>query len=421
MEGVWLVIGIYTVISAYAGLIIATIIDEFRNPLYELANLFICGFAGSIFGGIFGTIFPLRWDLWAILIAILFAGVVSIFTAIYVKDKLLRITSNVKNVYIAIFIILLIGMFSVLPERTVSYPETEYTSIPVYQLGEVTGMIENNYEVENIVTPTQGNYPISLDIKTYKSAMRFPTIQANPTEGQYIDIKITFSVASSSPVDWQKPLWTIYVGTDTNNDGRIDTILPDIFYKLPSQAGLIYTSAVCLYNSTNGQPMQALYNFVSGGYLNLLPVVFGVYNQVKDDSQYTFQNTPEKFKPPYDQYSWYYSPSNGTIYPFETLNSWVVLRKGETKDVYMRLYCADGMAINDTATTWTVVIDAYDLAYSSSQAIKSATMTFTVQPYQAQPPTVNITFNYWIVTILLGGIGLACIISVKKGWAWLVK
>jgi len=439
------IILIWIGISGLTGTIVSLLISEGKNPLYILGNIFFCGFIGALFGGFFVALTDaLVWSFWSLLLPVFIGGIVSYLIAIFLRDKIPKPAIEVKPIAM-VLAILMIVMLSVASAYPVIKQPTK-----VLNVSGATPAVINIGDVK-IIQPTGYNYKavkltdaineISFDtstlaqlmnnpnmpvvINSYHTSIEFPNqLAENPAEGDYLGFKLTFGVSSSSPVDWRQPVWSVFCWGDVDGDGEMDeddVLLSEQYFKIPSQAGYIYTSAPCVYDA-NEQPMWAMYGVqTTDGYM-LLPVTFAIWGidgtsqMWKDDSQYTFANTPEGFKPPYDQASWQIDAS-GTLAPKEDVWSWVPIEKGRTREVYGKLYCPTGMT--QYTKDWYLTIIAYDYAYSTTQAIATHNMHFQVG--SAQPPDVNISSTWWVETALFALVGIACLALVKYGGKWAFK
>lgn len=439
------IILIWIGISGLTGTIVSLLISEGKNPLYILGNIFFCGFIGALFGGFFVALTDaLVWSFWSLLLPVFIGGIVSYLIAIFLRDKIPKPAIEVKPIAM-VLAILMIVMLSVASAYPVIKQPTK-----VLNVSGATPAVINIGDVK-IIQPTGYNYKavkltdaineISFDtstlaqlmnnpnmpvvINSYHTSIEFPNqLAENPAEGDYLGFKLTFGVSSSSPVDWRQPVWSVFCWGDVDGDGEMDeddVLLSEQYFKIPSQAGEIYTSAPCVYDADE-QPMWAMYGVqTTDGYM-LLPVTFGDWGingtntAWKDDSKYTFANTPEGWKPPYDQASWQID-SSGYLSPKEDVSYWVKIEKGYSYDVYGKLYCPTGMT--QYTKDWYLTIIAYDYAYSTTQAIATHNMHFQVG--SAQPPDVNISSSWWVETALFALVGIACLALVKYGGKWAFK
>jgi len=438
-------------ISGLTGTIVAYMISEGKNPLYILGNIFFCGFIGALFGGFFVALTDaLVWDFWSLLIPIFIGGIVSFLVAMFLRDKIPTPTLKIKPIAMVLAIVMILMM-----SFASAYPLMEKPSRVLNVNGDMPSLVNvgdvsivrpsgNNYDTVKLadainsisIKPSElaqlENYPLMpVSIESYHTSIDFPSkLAEDPSEGDYITFKLTFGVSSSSPVDWREPLWTVFCWGDVNGNGEMDeddTILSEKYFKIPSQSGSgdsIYTSAPCVYDA-DGNPMWAMYGVqTSDGYM-LLPVTFAMwdedgqypYNAWKDDSQYTFDNTPEGFKPPYDQSSWQID-SSGTLSVKEKIWSWAKINKGDSYPVYGKLYCPNGMG--QYAEDWYVTVIAYDMAYSDSEPIATHDMHFKVSG-AGEKPVVNISSDYWVETAMFAIVGIACLAVVKYGGKWAFK
>jgi len=433
------IILLWMCMAGLSGTLISFMVSEGKKPLYTIATMFSSAFAGVLFGGFFVALTDaLVWEYWSLLIPVFIGGIVAILVTVYLADKLPTPNVKVKPIALAIAIIMVI-VLSFAPAMTISQPtrlhapQVDFVSLnlgttkllkPASQenIGYVTlkDVLKRNIDSDLLTTLSYTTNKVMID--SYHTNIEFPTkLSEDAQEGDYIGFKLTFSVSSSSPTDWKMPAWFVFVWGDVNGNGQMDdadTTLSEQFFKIPSQAGLIYTSAPCVYDS-DGQPMWAMYGINTASGYQLLPVTFAIwdadeqsstYTPWKDDSQYVFANTPEGFKPPYDQASWQIDAS-GTLSPKEDVDTWIEIKKGETYSVYGKIYCPYGMT--NYTNDWYLTVIAYDYAYSTSEAVSTHSMHFVVQG--PQKPVVNIASEWWIEVSLLFALAVIGIATVKYG------
>ena len=429
------IILLWTTITVLTGLVVSILITEGKNPLYMLANIFLCGFVGTVFGGIFVAITnALIWEAWSLLIPVFIGGIVSYMMAIYLKDYIPKPRLNVRPVamIMAVAMIILLSFSTVmtaLPSETkIAAP---YTNFRAYNVGDVRLLSLPNsgtYDLSSSITKLDFNKVAfnsiasatdRVRLDSYHTSIEFPTKLAEEAhEGDYIRFRLNFGVPETSPVDWQMPAWTIMCWADI--DGQLglsdgDAILSEQFFKIPtfSDAGQIniYTSAPCVYDA-DGEPMWAMYGVNTANGYQLLPITFASWakNWWKDDEQYTFANTPEGWSPPHDQASWQIDAS-GQLIPKEEIDYWLPIEKGDTVYVNGKLYCPKGMT--NYSGVWYLSIVAYDYAYSTTQIIAAHTMSFEVSPTEA--PVVNISSSWWVEMAMFGVLTLVAIAAIKYG------
>ena len=434
------IILLWMCMAGLSGTVISFIVSEGKKPLYTIATMFSSAFAGVLFGGFFVALTDaLVWEYWSLLIPVFIGGIVAILVTVYLADKLPTPNVKVKPIALAIAIIMVI-VLSFTPAMTISQPtrlqgpDVNFVSLnlgntkllkPASQesVGYVTlkDVLERDIDTDLLTTLSYTTNKVLID--SYHTNIEFPTkLSENAEEGDYINFKLTFSVSSSSPTDWKMPAWFVFVWGDVNGNGQMDdsdVTFSEQFFKIPSVAsmgeGSIYTSSPCVYDA-DGNPMWAMYGVNTADGYQLLPVTFalwgvdGTSQAWKDDSQYTFANTPEGFKPPYDQASWQIDAS-GTLSPKEDVWAWVEVKKGESYPVYGKIYCPYGMT--NYTNDWYLTVIAYDYAYSTSEAVSTHSMHFVVQG--PQKPVVNIASDWWIEASLLFALAVIGVATVKYG------
>ena len=433
------IILLWTCIAGLTGTLISFIVCEGKRPMYMIATMFSSAFAGCLFGGFFVALTgALVWHLWSLLIPIFIGGIVSVLVTVYLADKIPTPSIKVKPIALLIAVMMII-ILSFAPMLTISTPKRLHaskTTTPIaLNLGDVKLLKPASKPdvghaiLENILSRNQNNIITTLSspssrltINSWHTNIEFPTKMCeNAEEGDYIGFKLTFSVPSNSPSDWKMPLWYIYIWGDINGNGQMDendTLLDEWFFKIPSKTGDIYTSAPFWYGAS-GQPMWAIYGiWTTEGYI-VFPVTFAKWTVWKDDRQYDFMNTPEKFIPPYDGAS-YQTDAEGHITLMEDVEYWVQIKKGEAYSVYGEIYCPYGMT--NYTNDWYLVVEAYDYAYSTSDAVATHSMHFVVKsPEESQPPIVNISSSWWIEVAMLLGLAMVSIVIVKYGVKWAFK
>ena len=454
------IILIWIGISGLTGTIVSLMVSEGKNPLYILGNIFFCGFVGALFGGFFVALTDaLVWDFWSLLLPVFVGGIVSFLIAIFLRDKIPKPTIDVKPIAM-VLAILMIVMLSIVSAYPVVNQPTRVLNVSgvtpaVINIGNVrilrpsgvsydtiklADALNTNTITFDISTLTQlMNRPnIIVSIDSYYTSIDFPSrLAENPQEGDYLNFKLTFEVPSTSPTDWREPVWYTLCWGDVNYNGTfdkdVDIVLGGEFYKIPSKIGDIVTSGPCVYDA-EGNPMWAMYSFeTEEGDTICLPIIFGLYdddgeypyNPWKDDSQYTFVNTPEGFKPPYDQGSLQIDASGHINYK-EKVYGFAEITKGHSCDVYGKIYCPIGMP--EQTSDWYFTVIAYDYAYSKDEAIAVHNMHFQVSDADGgdggdggEPPDVDISSTWWVETALFAIVGIACLALVKYGGKYAFK
>jgi len=279
------IILLWATISVITGAFISLFITEGKHPMYMLANIFLCGFTGVVFGGIFVALTDaLVWEAWSLLIPVFIGGLASYFMAMYLKDNIPKASIKVKPIamIMAVGLILIMSFGSLITAfpNTTTLVANGTTSHMVYNAGDVnilaypdnngammlaTPVTTININPANIIRPdnTESNL---LKINTYHTSIEFPSkIAEDAHEGDYVSFKLDFSVPSNSPANWREPVWTVVVWAEA--DGQMglsagDYVLDARYMKIPdgypTSGGEIYTSAPCLYDD-NGEPMYAIY------------------------------------------------------------------------------------------------------------------------------------------------------------------
>lgn len=432
------IILLWGLLTCLGATFIAMLITFGRRPLYLLANIFFGAFIGFIAGGIFVDLTKgLEWALWSLMIPPILGGIVGFFLAVFLYEKLPSPTKEMKPIagLISIIVLIMLSMLALMPllptheaEHVVGH---QFHALELKDMKVLKPSIQDNYikwegvryidcfpedEIQRI--KLYGNPFKPLNIKVWHTDVDLPfKLQENPNEGDYLNFKITFSVPSDSPSDWSKGWFYIYIWGDLDSDGVADDddiVMWDEYMKIPTNSNPIKVRCCCFYDANN-QPTVAEYwiELQNGNYLMPIDLSTPVQpSEYKDDSKYSFANTPEGYTPPWDMYS-FKVDENGYIWQMENLSCFNPVKKGQTLTVYGKFYCPIGMT--NATKDWYLRILCFDAQYSDVEPIAVHDEHFEVGGGAGGPPVVNVAVDFWVETAILGIVGLICIAIIKVG------
>ena len=269
-----------------------------------------------------------------------------------------------------------------------SYPSVaNMQPISTQSMNVVRTLDLNSGNINNFLSTQPSN---SIGIDFVKANIQ--SFSTNATENQYLSFKITFSI---NKADWAEPFITFGIFKD-NGDGKVsvgDELWQATNYKVVTQSQ--YWRANLYYK--NGQPQYEIFGTSNG----LLPIFHASQiTQWKDDSQYTFSNTPETYKPPVDMLSW----DGGTLK--ERVASYASIPAGSSSSIEGKIYCPPNSHDN-----YYILIRAYDARftnpYNPTQPLAEKLIPFTIS--QIPKPEVSINALMVISLALPGAMALAVV------------
>ena len=253
----------------------------------------------------------------------------------------------------------------------------------------------------DVITPTNA---IPIEIEHKKSSTGIDALAEKPSEGRYMDFKITFD----PKIKWNKPYLKMAIYKDTDNDGKLsdgDIMWSDTNYKTTSYS---YWRTNCLWE--NGQPTYEILSTSEG---KLLPIFHA--DQVTgtlDETGKTLKNTPQMYEPTADMLSW---DSNGLQ---DQVVKYASVDNDETTSIQGKIYCNRG-----TAGKHFILVRAYDATTSNPFSddyppIKEEIIPFEVTTTPQTVTIVGIPLNLGLVIAVafLGAIVILVYIKKEEGY-----
>ena len=284
--------------------------------------------------------------------------------------------------------------------------------LPNGKLVEGFSMVE--YDGEGISFASTSNQ-IGIDIQ--KAAVKFPRIAEDPEAGGYIEFKVQFAVSGYS---WDQPYIKLFLFQDNDDSGTLtsgDDIWAPAYMKYHLSSGGTsgegHWKSWLIYGPTGqNDPMYqcSVILFTSGSYQIMPLISTDDFEQVWDDSGKTFQNTPESYTSPEDQFSMQVNSQGYLTFIEDSWNNWVGYNVGTAKTISGKIYCPAEVAGHSHG----LVVQAFDYRFendpfdNSATPLKTATKTFTVSSGGGggdDPPVIDISWPTWTV---LGVLGVAC-------------
>jgi len=309
-----------------------------------------------------------------------------------------RVGSNLAKVAVIVFILLAFFVsYSSIPLAGTTIPETaDYTGITAQSVRTFTV----NDEIAEALSAEPTNQ-IPIEITALKNTVSPLSTTEDGIVGKYLHFKITFSV---SRYDWAKPYIKLLIFEDKDGNGQIsagDTLYASTNYKVILNAGKWRANV----KYVNGVPAEEIFVATIGGEDVYLPIVHGTTSVWKDDTRYSFANTPERYKPPNDMLSW-----NGNTL-METIQSFEVIPAGSSSSIEGKIYCSK-------EGKYLMLVEAFDARFSEPFAhwsedkpLSKEVIPFEVKPEQRPEVTID-----WTVGLILTATCIPATILYARRW-----
>ena len=415
-----------------------------KNPWYLLAMLAGGATIGLFLGGIY---IAWTWGLdelqiWALMIPIICGSFTALSLTIFMPRALpASATYSHRRFHpaagvVAALVVVGLGLVTVLPAfpadmgpayqpaAKVDYLSTSYSAAANYGVslrGEGRALTYSEAQIQALMDSPV----LPVDVDTVHSSVDFPrTLADNPEEGDTMGWRITFTVAGSSPSAWTNPGVCLMYWGDSNGNGQYDSGEPILldqdgfnrFTATPTASSGYWRAAAVWQDGSS--PLFMMYNYASGSTVYLVPVHhaknLGLW---KNDGGKNFGNLKDGFTAPYDQWSWNYDTSQGTISAMEDITAFQSVSPGNSVTLEGKLYCPVGMA--QETSDWYLRVLMFDWAWSSSEPVNSYDMHFSVGGGGGpgpEPPVVDASGTYWIsaLGLLVATVGMVAA-AVKYG------
>lgn len=338
------------------------------------------------------------------LYAVTFPVIASIFTSavilLYLPPPRIsaKVSDRLAKISVGIFIALAFFIsFTAIPLAGVTVAETEnYTGITAQSVETMTITEE---VAKTLAQPPTNQIPI--EINALKSTVSLFSTLDEGVVGKYLYFKITFTV---SKYNWVKPYVKILIFEDKDENGEIsrgDTLYKTTNYKVVTSQGSWRANV----KYVNGEPSQEIFVVRWGGEDVYLPIIHGDVTRWKDDTQYTFSNTPEGYKPPNDMLSW----NDDKL--METIKSFEVIPAGSSETIEGKIFCTK-------PGKYLMLVEAFDARYCdpfehwfNDKPIAKKVIPFEVK--EEQKPEITID---WTIGLALAGVGVPTAFLVSRRW-----
>ena len=358
-------------ISALAGMIVALltslVITKGDKPI---ATLFL-GLLGATVGYLFGMFWlfvtaGLEYNLLAMFGVIIITLIVTWIALARLQDVIDIITPSISaqrmSAAVSFIILLVIAALLVVGSLPIAYTSVPNTTSALKTPSIYKSGLTNTLEVDSShlaiaalgACDSCNQNLVSIDSE--HSSIHFPILASDPGVGDYLEFEITFNVGSGGGA-WEQPYVHLVVVKDVNSNGQVDG--DDIFWS-PVNTKFVTNSgnwrSCCIWENNIPYIQCNIAGSTSGTVF--LPFWHGSCSTWKtESSSNSFQNTPQKYNPPNDQWSW--ELSGGSISPKEDLNSFSSVAKGSSTKIKGKIYCG-----TDTEGTDNILwVMAYDLRF----------------------------------------------------------
>jgi len=309
-----------------------------------------------------------------------------------------RISNNLAKMTVALLVVLaLFVSYSSIPITGTTVMETEdYSGITAQSVNTLT--VDNRMAEILSKDPTN---EIPIQITALKNTVSPLSTTEDGIVGKYLHFKITFSV---SQYDWVKPYVKILIFEDKDGNGEISK--GDVLYRTTNYKVILNSGSWrANVKYTNNLPAEEIFVANIGGEDVYLPIVHGTVSVWKDDTQYTFANTPEGYTPPNDMLSW----NDNTL--METVQSFEVIPAGTSSYIEGKIYCSN-------VGKYLLLVEAFDARYSDPFAhwFEDKPLSKEVIPFEVkaeQKPEITID---WTIGLALSVVGVPAAIFFTRRW-----
>ena len=336
--------------------------------------------------------------IYSMLIPVLFSLVVSAIILFYLPEP--HISKPVSDRLFNLSIVILIGTalliaYSAIPISSLSVASNENFDV---QANPIRTLELNSADLQSFHLSQQTNQiPISMDYAT--SSVKLFSDSESPYEDSYLHFRITFSVSSN---DWVKPYIKIGVFKDNNCNGYIDSgdeLWTNTNYKVILNTGNWRANV----QYVNGQPAGEIFAVQKP---KLLPIFYASQiTQWKDDTQFTFPNTPKTYKPPVDMLSW----DGNTLK--ETVSSYAIINSGSTASIEGMIYCPV-----QSVGKYLILVQTFDARYSQPYEDSTPISQKTI-PFEVKGGEPNVSID-WTMAVVLTAVSVPSIVGAVLYRKW---
>lgn len=362
----------------------------------QLRTIILLAFQGLFTGllaGYFWIVLTggLNIDLFALTMPVIVSAGLSYILLYYMPQSIGHGTVNVNMSRLCAAALVILVFFIAFSAMPIAYKSSVNT-----RLFSVNTQDWNMTDGDCNCPPTEAT-PITIEAR-YNSIDAW-TLAEKPSEGRYLDFKITFE----SKGVWKKPYLKIAVYKDTNGNGQLDGT-DEMWDETNCKIGTAYSKWRANAVWEGGRPTSVL---TSEG--RMLPIFHAEeLSSTVDESGKTLYNTPEKFIPQVDMMTW-----EGTVLKDQVL-TYASVDKDETTTLQGTLYCSYG-TLGDNL----IVIQTYDAEGSDPFSNEYPPMQQEIIPFEvtkeAQPANLmGIPLNGGVI-LAIGILGMIVVVFIARG------
>jgi len=329
------------------------------------------------------------------------------------KYKLASVRNVVSGIFVVFISVVVISMFLPVPIYAESVNRHMISPSSFEFNGDLLYPDVDTSDVEGFVK-------ISIDA----IAANFPDISEDADVNDYLMFEVLLEVSND---DWVEPYVKIVLAKDTNSNGRWDSASEEVWYSWHWKTVLGETGessnwrSNTLYGPNPDNPAEIIpyYQMHVGG--PIMPIIHGGISVWRNDNGVLFENTPERYTAPWDQYSWLYDADTETVTYMEDINSYSSIADGSSSKIFGKVYCDEEYAGDNV-----IVAMVFDARYQidpwddGASPISTETYSFNIDDGSGNgggTPDFDIEAfleEYWIVLVIGGG-------GLIFGNAWLKR
>ena len=343
----------------------------------------------------------LSLPLYAILFPVMVSMCLSAIVLFYLPEPRITkpVSSRLFNLSLIILIIMSLAVaYTSIPITGASTASENYANI---QMQSVKTMKLDSSDVRAFSTIPTNQIPINIDAVT--SSVSLMSSSETPYVGSYLSFRITFSV---SGYDWVKPYVKIGIFKDNDGDGTIsegDELWTSTNYKVVTNYGSWRTNV----KYVNGQPAEEIFASQKTYTEPMLLPIFHAsqISKWKDDTLYTFANTPEVYKPPQDMLSW----DGNTLK--ETVTAYEAIPVGTSKSIEGKIYCPP-----NSQGKYLILVQAYDARYTEPYE-NNDPLSQKIIPFEIKEGKPNVTID-WTMAVILTAVTVPSVVGAILYRRW---
>ena len=342
----------------------------------------------------------LSLPLYAVLFPVVVSLTLSAVVLFYLPEPKITESISPKLFNISIIILIVMGLavaYTSIPiTSTSTYSTEDYSNI---QMQSIKTYKLDDRSIQSLLQKSTNQIP--MDISALKSSVSLMSSSDTPYTGSYVSFRITFSVSN---YDWVKPYIKLAIFKDNNENGEIDEgdeLWNSVNYKFITNLGSWRANV----KYENGQPTEEIFAVREDGEIAMLPIFHASQISTwRDDTQYTFTNTPEGYTPPQDMLSWDGDTLKETVVAYQTIPA------GSSSSIEGKIYCPP-----NSQGKYLLLVQAFDARFTDPYK-NDKPIAQKIIPFEIKEGKPEITID-WTMGIILAVVTVPSIFIARRWWS----